>query len=402
MPASATYDGGAWLSDPGFREHATPKQAEWMDLVIEHGSLRAAARAKNMNVNAARSAIEAVRTKAALRGYAPGHFSDGVAPGYRMGKVTIQRGPNGVERVWERQHPDAELRALEMQARLDALRESVPKAKPLTAPARCNDDLLTVYPQGDPHAGLYAWEAETGEHFDLDEFERINKAAIDRAVASSPASATALFIDLGDSTHADNSKNRTPGHGHALDVHGRHGEVIRRVMSLKRYQMARLLEKHSRVIHRNNPGNHDEETALSLSIMLEAFYENEPRAQIVTSPNPYWYFGFGNNLIATTHGDGAKGKDLPLLMAVDAPDLWASSQHGTRVWHVGHVHHKDVKDYPGVTVEYHRTLAAPDNYTHAAGYRSKRTMEAVTYHRTDGEVERSTVGMAQIRRALAA
>jgi hypothetical protein len=65
---------------------------------------------------------------------------------------------------------------------------------------------------------------------------------------------------------------------------------------------------------------------------------------------------------------------------------------------VGHVHHKDIKDYPGVTVEYTRTLAAQDAWSHGAGFRSKRTMEAVTFHRTDGEVARSTVGMAQINR----
>jgi hypothetical protein len=161
-----------------------------------------------------------------------------------------------------------------------------------------------------------------------------------------------------------------------------------------------MLEKHAAVIYRINPGNHDKETALSIAIMMEALYSNEPRVTVITSPNPYWYMQFGNNLLATTHGDGAKGKDLPLIMAVDAPVMWSESSAGMRVWFVGHVHHKDIKDYPGVTVEYTRTLAAPDNYSHSSGYRSKRTMESITYHKIDGEEVRHTVGMSRINRAL--
>jgi len=74
---------------------------------------------------------------------------------------------------------------------------------------------------------------------------------------------------------------------------------------------------------------------------------------------------------------------------------------GSRVWFVGHVHHKDINDHPGVTVEYCRTLAAPDIWSHGAGFRPKRTMEAVTYHRTDGEVERHTCSLARINRSEA-
>jgi hypothetical protein len=377
---------------------ATETQWRAVKAVEEHGSVRKAAAALGIAANSVWEPLNRYNKAAALNGKAPGHWEDGVAPGYRMGKVTVQRGPGGVERTWERQHPDAEAQAERLKAIREEMLADLPRANPAAPPVYANDDLLTVYPQGDPHAGLYSWREETGQAFDLAEYERVTKAAIDRLVASAAPSAHALFIDLGDSLHSDNNASRTKS-GHHLDTHGRHAEVVRSVIRCKRHHIARMLEKHQHVTVRINPGNHDGVTALMLAEMMALIYENEPRVTVATSPNPYWFFGFGTNLIGTTHGDGAKGKDLPLLMAVDAPDLWQASQHGSRVWYVGHVHHGDEKDYPGVTVKYKRTLAAPDIWSHASGYRSVRSMDAETYHRTDGEVERHTCSMRTIDRA---
>lgn len=376
----------------------TETQIRYLEAVKEHGGQNAAARALGVAKSSVNEAIATYKKEAARRGHAPGHFDDGVAPGFVMGKVTIQRGPGGVERVWERQSPDAESQAERLQAIKAGLLDGLEPIAPLSGPDYTDDDLLTVYPQGDPHAGLYAWKDETGQAFDLVEYERVTKAAIDRLVASAAPSSHALFIDLGDSLHADNNAARTRS-GHHLDTHGRHAEVVRAVIRCKRHHVARMLEKHNHVTVRINPGNHDGITALMLAEMMAAIYENEPRVTVSTSPNPYWFHGFGANLIGTTHGDGAKGANLPLLMAVDAPALWLASEHGSRVWFVGHVHHKDVKDHPGVTVEYCRTLAAPDIWSHASGYRSKRSMECVTYHVRHGEIERHTCGFARLGHA---
>jgi hypothetical protein len=384
--------------DSEYPRWVTQTQIKYLEAVKEHGSQSAAARALGVHKNAVWEALDTYKKAAARRGIAPGHFNDGTAPGFVMGKVTIQRGPGGVERVWERQSPDAEAQAERLQAIKAGLLDRLEPVAPLSAPDYTDDDLLTVYPQGDPHAGLYAWKDESGQGFDLVEFERITKAAIDRLVASAAPSTYALYIDLGDSLHADNNASRTKS-GHHLDTHGRHAEVVRAVIRCKRHHVARMLEKHRQITVRINPGNHDGITALMLAEMMAMIYEGEPRVTVSTSPNPYWFHGFGANLIGTTHGDGAKGANLPLLMAVDAPAMWLASEHGSRVWFVGHVHHKDVKDHPGVTVEYCRTLAAPDIWSHASGYRSKRSMEAVTFHRQDGEVERHTCNMARLDRA---
>jgi len=397
---TAPTDVTAYLKDE-FKEHLTDKQWEVLEAIKAHGSQRAAAAAIGVHSSAVDRHVAAVRKKMARIGHAPGHFNHGTAPGYSMGKVTVQRGPGGdVERVWERQHPDAGSLQAIMQAHIDGARDEIPRLPPLSLVPRCDEDLLTIYPVGDPHAGLYAWEDETGAKFDLAEFERVQCAAIDALIRSTPPSALAIFNDKGDSTHADNNKNRTPRSGHELDVHGRHGEVMRLSIRVKRYQIARLLEKHAKVIVRVDPGNHDPETALHLALVLEALYENEPRVEVITSPNPYWYFLFGKNLIGTCHGDGAKGKDLPGVMAHDAREWWGLANYC--VWFVGHVHHKDIKEYTGCTVEYMRTLAASDRHHHGAGYRSRRTLEAITLHKLDAEVERHTCSLARLDRLSAA
>ena len=166
---------------------ATDTQWRAAEAVREHGSVRKAAEALGLGKSTVGEAADRYHKEAARHGHAPGHFNDGVAPGYRMGKVTVQRGPNGVERVWERQSPDAEAQAERLLAIKAALLEGLEPLKPLAPPAHTDDDLLTVYPQGDPHAGLYSWKDETGQAFDLAEYERVMKAAIDRLVYPSAA-----------------------------------------------------------------------------------------------------------------------------------------------------------------------------------------------------------------------
>lgn len=120
----------------------TDTQAKYFEAVQEHGGVVAAARALGVH----HSSIGKALARAARLGKAPGHFQSGVAPGYAMGKVTVQRAADGsVERTWERQSPDAQdlegfLKTIEARFSADAVRPA-----PITMPPVGTDgDLLAV------------------------------------------------------------------------------------------------------------------------------------------------------------------------------------------------------------------------------------------------------------------
>lgn len=367
-----------------------------VDAVAAHNGIRAyAAIALGIPRTTLNHRIEA----AARRGLAPGHFESGVAPGYRMGKVTIQRGPDGaVERTWERQSPTS-------QEALDTLGEAVAgilaDAKgalgKVDPPKHYDSDLLTLIPMGDPHFGLMTWAKEVGENFDLKIAEELTFAAVDRLCSLTPSSETAMLLNLGDFFHADNSSNRTPQSGNSLDVDGRFQLIAQVGLRAMARCIRRLLEKHSRVIVRNNRGNHDPHQAFMLSLALDGLFANEPRVEVEMTPASFYYYRFGKTLIGSTHGDGAKLADLPLIMAADVPQDWAASTW--RVWHCGHFHHDQLKDHPGCTVETHRTLATNDAWHKHQGYRSGRDMKAIIYSRQHGEISRIRCGISMLEAA---
>lgn len=384
------------LIDPKLYEYATPRQAEYMQAIEAHGSGRKAAEALGVHHANVNRALEAAKAKAARAGYAPGHFKDGVAPGYAMGKVTVQRGADGnVERTWERQSP--ELKSLETFMRVleERLGESAVLPAPMIdAPVQVDSDLLAVYPLGDPHMGLHSWGDETGEDFDLKMGDSIHRKAIDRLVGSAPAAGEALLINLGDLYHADDSKNMTPGHGNLLDVDSRYEKVMQVGIDMMIHCTYRLLEKHDVVTVWNMKGNHDPHAYFALSAAMWQHFRNEPRVTINAKPADYLYYRFGENLIGSHHGHGAKAADLPLLMASDRKEDWGQTSH--RVWHCGHIHHKTFKENPGCDVETHRTLAAKDAWHAQKGYRSKRDANVIIYHRKHGEVQRTRVDVAML------
>ncbi len=81
-------------------------------------------------------------------------------------------------------------------------------------------------------------------------------------------------------------------------------------------------------------------------------------------------------------------------MACDRAEDWGQTKH--RHWLCGHVHHSSVTEFPGVTVETFRTLAAADAYAAGHGYRAGRDMRAIVFHREHGEVERHRCDVGMI------
>ena len=304
--------------------------------------------------------------------------------------------------------PDGEIKAQWVKTRaierdrfdsiVEAMAEAAAPWRGLADPAQVNastnEDLLCVYPMGDPHLGMYAWSRETGNDFDLEQAERALVGAVDHLVGLAPPARDGLIINLGDFFHADNSSNQTARSGHALDVDTRWAKVLTVGVKTMRRCIDRALEKHERVRVINEIGNHDDHSAIMLSIALAQFYEREPRVWIDTSPEPFHWHRFGRCLIGVTHGHDTKPADLPGVMATDRAADWGETIH--RHWYTGHVHHDTLKEYPGCTVETFRTLAARDRWHHGKGYRAGRDMKVDVLHREHGRIARHTVGIHQL------
>jgi len=349
------------------KQFATPQQLRYLEAIEKYGSQRAACKALGLTRSSLQEAVNRVKRKAARQGYSPEHDMTKTVPdGYMVKGVSSLYDKDGkLTAQWLKSSVDEDRREELIRAWIAAAVEEVKGLAPATPkPKHACEDLLAVYPAGDPHFGLYCWWQDAGSDFDLSTAERLMTSAVDRLVASAPAAKTALFLNLGDMYHADNQKNQSQS-GHQLDVDGRF-----------------------------NRGNHDGHSSYALALMLSCYFHDEPRVEVDLSPSVLWYYRFGRVLLGSTHGDTIKGKDMISVMAADRPEDWGMTKH--RHMMVGHVHHHDSKEYPGGIVEYFRTLAARDAWHTAQGYRAGRDMLVIVFHKTHGEIERHRVDVAML------
>jgi len=382
------------------KQFGTERQNEFIDAIIKYGSLRKAAERLQVSAGTIQSGIDRLKQKAAIRGYAPQNDMVHIVPDPFVVRGTSTLYKDGVAKIqWVKTRLEDDKLEQVIKDFVLSLAEGVSGLAPsIEKPKLCRSDVMTVIPMGDPHFGLYAWHEDAGDDFDLDIAEKLTCGAIDRLIASSPDSETALLLNLGDMFHADNQKNVTNS-GHQLDVDGRWAKVQQIGLRAIIYCLQQLLKKHDKVIFRINKGNHDGHSSYALALMISCYFNKEPRMEVDLSPSVSWYYKFGKVLIGSTHGDTIKGKDMMSIMAADKPVDWGGSKF--RYWYVGHVHHKEVKEYHGGTVEYFRTLAARDAWHQGQGYRAGRDMCAIVLHKEHGEIERHICDIGMIDASIA-
>lgn len=385
--------------DPKLVEFATVRQLEIIAAIEKNaGNERAAGRELGLKKSAVSDSMRRLRQRAALQGYSPEHdLTHPVAPGQRLrGASTLYK--DGVPVLqWVKTAADQGQAEQIMREFALGLAQDFKGLAPITPPPKeVESDLMCVIPMGDPHFGMHAWWEDAGEDFDLKIAESLTYGAIDRLIAASPPAGTALLLNLGDMFHADNQRNQSQS-GHQLDVDGRWAKVQQVGLRSTIHCLRRMLEKYEKVIFRINRGNHDGHSSYALALMISCYFHDEPRIEVDLSPAAVWYYQFGANLIGSTHGDTIKGPAMVSVMAADKPVEWGATRH--RVWYVGHVHHQDVKEYPGGVVEYFRTLAARDAWHAGQGYRAGRDMRCIVLHREYGEIERHRCDVAMLKAA---
>ena len=378
------------------KEYATDKQKEYVDEVEEHGGHRAAARALGVDQSTISKAIKSARDRAAKKGYAPDHDMTHTCPdGYKIKGVSTLYGEDGKAKIqWVKTNADSERQKEMMEEAIESLLTDIPQLEPSLYQDHASDDLMAVYPLGDPHIGVLCWAAETGQDWDLAIAEKSFLEVFDRLVRTAPRCKKSVIVNLGDYFHSDNTEGVTSRSGHSLDMDGRYAKMVSVGMDIMRRMIETALERHETVHVINAVGNHDDTGSMFLAIALSHIYENEPRVTIDKNPTPFHYMQFGKCMFGVHHGHSCKSDRLPGVMAADQPKMWGDTDF--RYWYTGHIHHDTKKEYAGVTCESFRTLAAKDSYAAWGGYRSMQDSKCLVLHKDHGEVERHTVSIKQL------
>jgi hypothetical protein len=138
-----------------------------------------------------------------------------------------------------------------------------------------------------------------------------------------------------------------------------------------------------------NVSNHDQMSGFFLMDSLYSWYHKHKNIEFNRSPSHRKYSVYGKNLIGTTHGDGAKQADLPMLMVHEASEHWHECVHRYIFGH--HIHHKVSKDYMSVQFESLRSPSPADSWHHKMGYQhTPLAIEGFLFHKEHGQIARLT------------
>ena len=271
---------------------------------------------------------------------------------------------------------------------IQSMNEHSPKYETIKR-EKCKDGHLIVIDPADIHIGKLGLQEETGDEYN-------NSIAINRVLDGvvgviSKSSGfnidKIVFVAGNDILHTDNPK-RTTTNGTPQDTDGMwyNNFMIAKHLYIK---VIEYLKNFADVHFVFNPSNHDYTSGFFLADVIASWFRNSKNVTFDTSISHRKYFVYHDNLIGTTHGDGAKDSDLPLLMAHEAPNEWAATTK--RYIYTHHVHHKTSKDYAGVTIESARSASGTDSWHHRNGYTgAKKAIEAFIHSKKDGQVARIT------------
>lgn len=273
--------------------------------------------------------------------------------------------------------------------RIRAAFEGMEPAEPVAAPEAVLADLCTVYPIADAHLGLRAWSKETGSDYDTNiAAERVGNWMA-QCVASSPPSETAIILDIGDWTHANDDTNQTPRSKHVLDVDTRMFRTLDVGIATLGGTVESALTKHRTVHVVILPGNHDATIYLAVMFALAERYRNEPRVVVHKKPGEFFLHEFGRVMIAAHHGDKAKADRLVHFVADEFAEAWGRTKH--RFLFTGHLHHHKSQDIGGMKWEQLRAVTERDAYAISHAYSARAQLQAITYHADRGEIQRVAV-----------
>ena len=335
----------------------------------------------------------AVKARAARKGYAPEHDMTATAPdGFQVKGVSTYYNANGQPTgQWVKTVGDKERQHEIMLQAIEETHTNYKPFKPSPKVKHTDKDLLSLITITDFHLGMYAWEAETGDDWDVNISKRVFLNAVSDMIEAAPKADTGVLCQLGDFLHFDGITAITPMSGHILDADTRYSKLVELTIEIMTEAVHMMLKKFGKVVVVQAEGNHDMSGSIWLRKHIKYVFSKDDRVNVVDNEFPYYAHLHGEILLGFHHGHKKRMAQLPKLFASEPRfrKLWGQA---TQAYiHTGHMHHERTVEDAGAIVEQHPTLSARDAYAARGGWVSARGAKVITYHSKLGEVHRTTV-----------
>lgn len=252
----------------------------------------------------------------------------------------------------------------------------------------------------DAHIDKISLASETDSNSSIiDNVNRFNLAFDQLLTSIAIAKPEKIIIPVGNDFFNRNSAANTTKKGTPMDYNTRFEDAFEIGLKLIRtcIDKARQVAPVEIVTIK---GNHDEDAVFHLGLHLDLIYEDTESVNILRTRHQRKYLKYGLNMFGLAHGDKEKQKidQLPLIMATEAPQLWADTKY--RIFFLGDLHHKieykflRVKDYPGVEVKFLRSVGTSDRWHTDHGYIGvPATAEAYLFSKTKGQIANYSINI---------
>jgi hypothetical protein len=254
---------------------------------------------------------------------------------------------------------------------------------------KSNDPHCLLFDAADIHIGKICSSFETGEDYNSQIAVKRVKEGLDGILNKAKGFNfdQVIFVAGNDILHIDNPK-RTTTSGTAQDTDGMWYDNFMMAKRLLIEVIEKLLTiADVKVVF--NPSNHDFTHGFMLLDSVSSWFHNCEQVTFDNDMRHRKYTVYGQNLIGTTHMDGAKIDKLHGLMAEEASEHWHNCKHRYIYGH--HIHHKTSKDFFSVCIETLRSPSGTDGWHHRNGFQhAPKAIEAFIHHPTQGQVSRIT------------
>lgn len=270
---------------------------------------------------------------------------------------------------------------------IEELNDYSPDYKHISREPLSNPHLLVIDPS-DIHVGKLAVAVETGEDYNIE--KAVNRVAegiegIIQKAAGFPIEKV-LFIIGNDALHIDSPFRKTTA-GTPQDTDGMwHSAFLAaKDMYVKAIERSRMIAN-THVLY--CPSNHDFQQGFFLADTLMSWFRKTDQVTFDVSPAHRKYFQYFLNMIEADHGDGCKEKETPMLMAQEAPQIWADTLYRYSYKH--HVHHHKSLDLTGANITAVRSPSPPDGWHDRNGFLNMPAIEGFVHGQTTGRVAHLT------------